>query len=211
MGSKTRRRRPLSLPEEAHWDKEDQYWAVGSRDASGNKCGNWQFYWPKTGEPSGTVGYDGDGLRHGYGQWVHPNGELWQSGSYDHGTMHGRFSWQHCVEPSPGDAMHPWSIGGAVRIDKPFVDGEQQEYHLTLYNQSGADAPLACDSQGRTLELGKNLDKLLLDTTLLMTEESAVSVDGVRVARPALVWHRRNPGRPEPRRGSHRARLAARA
>ncbi len=64
------------------------------------------------------MSYDQDGLYHGPFRFVHPNGEPWQSGTYVHGTRHGRFSYQRCSESSPGDAKHPLGMSEeVVRMD----------------------------------------------------------------------------------------------
>ncbi len=188
MGIKPRRKRPANLPADAYWDQQEECWGAGARDGAGNKCGTWNYFWTKSGAPAGTVEYDQQGRRHGPSHWVHPNGELWQSGTYVHGIMHGRFSWQQCSVPSPGPIEFVAASGqisdDVVRMDMPFVDGAAQSYHMTFYNRLGADAPLDRDEHGRTANLGSGLGKLVVDTTLLMTEARAHSVEGVEVLRP---------------------------
>ena len=50
--------------------------------------GEWTWFY-KNGEPRGTGGFDDNELKHGLWTRYHPNGQLWDEGTFEHGKKKG--------------------------------------------------------------------------------------------------------------------------
>jgi hypothetical protein len=164
------RKRPASVPTTATFDPEHRTWSDGP-SRGGVKKGKWT-YWHAGGELMGSVRHDANGERHGPCRWLHANGELWQEGRYEDGKLAGKISWLRPAGKLPKYMAWFDQLGKqTARFEVPYAAGEQERRHFTFYNAAGRDEPIAADSSGRSIELGRQMHKVQPETVMFLVED----------------------------------------
>lgn len=95
--------RPVNVPAEASWNKEEKEWQLGASGKRGKNdfpIGDWT-YWAAEGYVICKAHFDDEGNVDGVTERFHPDGTLASRGEWKSGRHHGRFVHVRCATDSP--------------------------------------------------------------------------------------------------------------
>src|SRR5262249_45957569 len=126
------RKRPAGVPADAVWNAENE-WEFGAKDAQGRYQGEVRFW-----RPDGTlcnVCNLVDGVPHGEFKRFHESGEVSQSGTFEHGAIHGTRTWYASDAPTTEKMLNPKQSKSIRRIEVDYRNGL---FHATrCYDRDG--------------------------------------------------------------------------